>query len=81
MQGPISSNTNRQFAFFGAAAILILLLIASIVLFLNLPDANAFNNRVEQIFIENDALRTPEAVRLLEVLAQSGTAFADVLQS
>lgn len=81
MQDPISLNTNRRFAAVGAAAIVILLLVVSIVLFISLPDANAFNNRVEQIFVENDALRTPEAVRLLEVLAQSGTAFADVLQS
>lgn len=65
----------------GSGIVLILLLIASILLFINLPDANAFNDRVEQIFVENDALTTTENVKLLEVLAQSGTAFADVLSS
>ena len=65
----------------GSAVVLILLLIASILLFINLPDANAFNDRVEQIFVENDALITTENVKLLEILAQSGTAFADVLSS
>ena len=65
----------------GSGVVLTLLLIASILLFLNLPDANAFNDRVEQIFVENDALTTTENVKLLEILAQSGTAFADVLAS
>ena len=46
-----------------------------------LPDANAFNARVEQIFVENDALKTGEQIKLLEVLAQSGTAFSEVLAS
>jgi DNA-binding winged helix-turn-helix (wHTH) protein len=71
----------RSFVVYGSAIILGLLLIASILLFINLPDANAFNDRVEQIFVENDALTTTENVKLLEVLAQSGTAFAEVLTS
>jgi DNA-binding winged helix-turn-helix (wHTH) protein len=71
----------RSLVIYGSAAVLGLLLIASLLLFLNLPDANAFNDRVEQIFVENDALTTTENVKLLEVLAQSGTAFADVLSS
>ncbi|NOX74007.1 MAG: hypothetical protein GXP03_10440 [Alphaproteobacteria bacterium] len=40
----------------GIAAIIFILVIAAIVLFYTLPDANAFNDRVEQIFIENDNL-------------------------
>lgn len=71
----------RSLVIYGSATVLGLLLIASILLFINLPDANAFNDRVEQIFVENDALTTTENVKLLEVLAQSGTAFADVLSS
>jgi len=66
---------------FGLAAIVMLLLVAAVLLFLSLPDANAFNARVERIFIENDALIGPEVIRLLEILAQSGTAFSDVLTS
>ena len=50
------------------------------VLFTTLPDANVFNDRVERIFVENDALTTGEQVKLLEILAQSGTAFSEVLQ-
>jgi len=66
---------------FGLAAIVAILLGAAVLLFVHLPDANAFNARVERIFIENDALIGPEVIRLLEILAQSGTAFSDVLTS
>lgn len=65
----------------GIAAIVLVLLAAAVFLFLNLPDANAFNARVERIFIENDDLRTLAEIKLLEILAQSGTAFSDVLES
>nr|WP_282569023.1 hypothetical protein [Aliiroseovarius sp. S2029] len=57
------------------------MLVAAIVLFMTLPDANAFNARVEQIFIENDGLTSGAEIKLLEILAQSGTAFADTLTS
>jgi len=78
----ISLDTKqRSLVIYGSALVLGLLLLASILLFFNLPDANAFNDRVEQIFVENDALTTTENIKLLEVLAQSGTAFADVLTS
>ncbi len=46
-----------------------------------MPDANAFNARVERIFIDNDGLTTGADIKLLEILAQSGTAFSDVLVS
>ncbi|PHQ86014.1 MAG: hypothetical protein COB65_01770 [Thalassobium sp.] len=48
---------------------------------MNLPDANAFNARVEQLFIENDTLTGNAEIKLLEILAQSGTAFSDTLSS
>lgn len=65
----------------GSVLVLLLILVTAVVLFMALPDANAFNNRVARIFAENDALTTGEQIKLLEILAQSGTAFADVLQS
>ncbi|MCY1126527.1 helix-turn-helix domain-containing protein [Frigidibacter sp. RF13] len=65
----------------GIAAIVAILLVAAILLFASLPDANAFNTRVEQIFIQNDALTTGDQIKLLEILAQSGTAFSEVLTS
>lgn len=65
----------------GVAAIVAILGGAALFLFLTLPDANAFNARVERIFVENDLLAGPAEIRLLEILAQSGTAFSDVLAS
>ncbi len=65
----------------GLAAIVLILLVAAVVLFLSLPDANAFNARVEQLFIENDDLTNQAEIKLLEILAQSGTAFSDTLNS
>lgn len=73
--------TGARIVQFGIVAIVGILLGAAVLLFLSLPDANAFNARVERIFVENDALRSGEAIRLLEVLAQSGTAFSEVLAS
>lgn len=65
----------------GVIAIVLILGAAALVLFLNLPSANAFNAQVEQIFIENDALTSSEDIKLLEILSQSGTAFAETLAS
>ena len=65
----------------GIAAIVAILAGAAVLLFLALPDANAFNARVERIFVENDALTGASEIRLLEILAQSGTAFSEVLAS
>lgn len=65
----------------GIASIVAILAIAGGVLLLTLPDGNAFNARVERIFVENDLLTTQGEVKLLEILAQSGTAFSDVLAS
>jgi DNA-binding winged helix-turn-helix (wHTH) protein len=57
------------------------LAIAAVLLFINLPDANAFNMRVERLFIENDNLTSNAEIKLLEILAGSGTAFSDTLAS
>ena len=65
----------------GIAAIVAILLVAAILLFTNLPDANAFNQRVEQIFVANDDLTSNAEIKLLEILAASGTAFSGVLES
>ncbi|TDL81584.1 hypothetical protein E2L08_05560 [Palleronia sediminis] len=65
----------------GLAAVVAILFAAAVGLFISLPDANAFDARVERIFVENTSLTDPGEVRLLEILAQSGTAFAEVLTS
>ncbi len=63
---------------YGIAAIVLILLLAAVILFLNLPDANAFNARVEQLFVDNNDLTTGAEIKLLEILAQSGTSYADI---
>jgi len=65
----------------GIAAIVLILLGAAVFLFINLPDANAFNARVERLFVENNNLNTGAEIKLLEILAQSGTSFSEVLTS
>ena len=65
----------------GIAAIVLILLVAAVLLFINLPDANAFNARVEQLFVENDTLTGNSEIKLLEILAGSGTACSDTLSS
>lgn len=65
----------------GIGAIVAILATAAILLFVNLPDANAFNARVEQLFVENDMLTGNAEIKLLEILAQSGTAVSDTLSS
>jgi DNA-binding winged helix-turn-helix (wHTH) protein len=64
----------------GIAAIVAILVLAGLFLFLNLPDANAFNTRVERLFVEND-LTTQTDIALLEILAQSGTQFESIFSS
>ncbi|MBU1836393.1 response regulator transcription factor [Loktanella salsilacus] len=65
----------------GIIGIVLILAAAAVLLFVNLPDANAFNARVEQLFIANDNLTTGAEIKLLEILAGSGTAFSDTLSS
>ncbi|MEM8630729.1 MAG: helix-turn-helix domain-containing protein [Pseudomonadota bacterium] len=86
MPAPSHSDTDRtpsgtRVVALGIAAIVAILGIAAVLLFLSLPDANAFNARVERLFIENADMTSNAEIRLLEILAQSGTAFSDVLVS
>jgi DNA-binding winged helix-turn-helix (wHTH) protein len=86
MQGVTTSATDslkagNRVVGWGIAAIVAILLAAAVFLFVSLPDANAFNAKVEQIFIENNNLTSGQDIKLLEILAQSGTSFSEVLQS
>lgn len=86
MQESISSATETRLSgsrvvTIGMIAIVVILLVAAVLLFMNLPDANAFNTRVEQIFVENNDLTNHAEIKLLEILAQSGTSFSDTLAS
>ncbi|QIZ82577.1 winged helix-turn-helix domain-containing protein [Thalassovita gelatinovora] len=74
-------RSGSRFVVLGIAIIVGILLAAAMVLYFTLPDANAFNARVERLFIENDDLTSAAEIKLLEILAQSGTAFADTLTS
>ncbi|NYS24499.1 response regulator transcription factor [Rhodobacteraceae bacterium 2376] len=85
MQGPSISATDLsrrggRAVVWGMIAIVVILLVAAVLLFYNLPDAGAFNARVERIFVEQD-LTTQAEIKLLEILALSGTAFAETLAS
>ncbi|WP_299966620.1 hypothetical protein [uncultured Roseobacter sp.] len=86
MQAPTSSASEMRRAggrlvTVGIASIVAILLLAAGVLFWALPDANAFNARVERLFVENNDLTEQAEIKLLEILAQSGTAFSDTLMS
>lgn len=86
MQGITTSATDslragNRVVGYGIAAIVVILLGAAVFLFFSLPDANAFNAKVEQIFVENNNLTSGQDIKLLEILAQSGTSFSEVLQS
>ena len=72
-------RSGNRVVVWGIVVIVAILGLAAVLLFMALPDANAFNSRVERIFVDNDALTTGEQIKLLEILAQSGTAFSEVL--
>ncbi|MFD1341985.1 hypothetical protein [Litorisediminicola beolgyonensis] len=74
-------RTGGRIVTYGIAAIVALLVLAGVWLLWALPDAGAFNARVEQLFVENDDLTAQAEIKLLEILAQSGTAFAETLAS
>jgi flagellar basal body-associated protein FliL len=83
-QGPTAAEMRRsgsRVVVIGVIAIVAILAVAAVFLFLSLPDANAFNARVERIFVENDALTGEGEIKLLEILALSGTAFSEILVS
>lgn len=73
-----SLRAGNRVVSFGIAAIVIILLGAAVILFLNLPDANAFNARVERLFVDNNDLTTGAEIKLLEILAQSGTSYTEI---
>ena len=75
------TRAGSRAVYLGLAAIVAILALAAFLLFLNLPDTNAFNARVTQIFAENANLTQDAELRLLEILAQSGTTFTEVLVS
>ena len=86
MQGSSSSASDAKavgtrIVTFGIIAVVLILGLAGALLLWNLPDANAFNAKVERLFIENDDLTSAAEIKLLEILAQSGTAFSEVLAS
>ncbi len=72
--------TGAWIARIGVVAVMATFLVSVILLFITLPDAGAFNDAVRQVFVLND-IRNPDATRMLEVLAQSGTTFSKVLAS
>lgn len=75
VDGPLGTS---RVAVAGIAAIVAILAIAAAFLIAALPSADAFDARVARLFVEAD-LRANTEIRLLEILAQSGTAFADTL--
>ena len=76
-----SRITGTRVVQIGIAAVVAILAVAAVLLFSYLPDANEFNDAVREIFLVNDALTTTELIRILEILAQSGTTFSKVLAS
>ncbi len=74
-------RSGSRVVLFGVVAIVGILVVAAILLFVSLPDANAFNAKVERIFVENDELSSDAEIKLLEILALSGTAFSETLAS
>ena len=85
MPAPITFATEglspRRIVALGLGAVVAILILAGAFLLLALPDADAFDSRVTRLFVENDDLTSGAEIKLLEIIAQSGTAFADVLAS
>ncbi len=84
MREPISSVSDARAAgtrvvAVGIIGVVLILGSAAAFLLWRLPNANAFNARVERLFVENADLTSETEIRLLEILAQSGTAFSTTL--
>ena len=82
----VKTNEGKYFTYFllvltSIVFLFLILVFTAVLLFANLPDANEFNLKVERIFIESDIMPIGNEIRLLEVLANSGTAFSEVLSS
>ena len=65
----------------GITSVIVILLLAAFFLVFTLPDAGMFNARVEALFVANDDLTSGAEIKLLEILAGSGTAFSETLAS
>jgi DNA-binding winged helix-turn-helix (wHTH) protein len=64
----------------GIGAVVAILALAAVLLFVNLPDADAFSAQVERLFVEGDFSNQSE-VRLLSILGQSNTIFSGIIES
>ena len=71
----------RRTAAIGITSVIVILLLAAFLLVFTLPDAGVFNARVEALFVANDDLTSGAEIKLLEILAGSGTAFSETLAS
>ncbi len=65
----------------GITAVVAILGLAAAFLLWRLPGANAFNEQVEKLFVESVDMTGATEIRLLEILAQSGTVFSETLAS
>ena len=75
------TRTGSRAIGWGLAAIAALLGLAAVLLFRSLPDTSAYEEGVIRLFAENANLTEQAELRLLEILAQSGTTFAEVMVS
>jgi DNA-binding winged helix-turn-helix (wHTH) protein len=85
MPEPTSSVTETRLASarviqIGLAAIVAILVVSAVLLFVNLPDADAFNAAITDIFVNAD-IRDPDATQMLLIMAETGTTFSGVLAS
>ena len=64
----------------GITSVIVILLMAAFFLVFTLPDAGMFNARVEALFVANNDLTSGAEIKLLEILAGSGTAFYETLE-
>ncbi|NBZ86682.1 winged helix-turn-helix domain-containing protein [Stagnihabitans tardus] len=72
-----SLKAGQRVVAIGIGAVVAIVLAAALFVYLGLPDADAFNRSIERLFVESD-LRDNAEIKLLEILAQSGTIFAEV---
>lgn len=74
-------QTGSRVVIAGIVSIVLILAATAVLLFANLPDASAFNSRVEKLFVDNNDLTSQAEVKLLEILGNSTTAFSQTLDS
>ncbi|MFW2589309.1 hypothetical protein [Sagittula sp. SSi028] len=76
-----SLRSGSRLVAYGIGGIVMILAVTAALLMLTLPDGQAFNDQVANLFAQNDSLQSQGEVQLLMILAQSGTAFSEVLGS